>query len=89
MVENKKMSRKAARKMCSNTDRMNVCQNQLPLRSILWRSYYSLLSVSLGGANDTSVHLPTLSPFPSSFLPLSRSLCPFIVNHFDSLAWHS
>lgn len=35
---------------------------------------YPLLSASLGGANDTSVHLPTLSPLPLSLSFHSESL---------------
>lgn len=39
-----------------------------PFKSVTSGSFYSPLSASLGGANDTSVHLPTLSPSP---LPLA------------------
>lgn len=54
-------NQKASRKMCRNTDRMTYSLSKSTLLQVLSTLCYSLLSVSLGGANDTSVHLPTFS----------------------------
>lgn len=62
-------------KMWSNIEWCTVCLNQLSCESVLRSRCNFLLSASLGGANDTSVHLPT----PSHS----------ILNHCDSPAWQS